>query len=331
MASSSELPALDVNHCREAHRRIAPYVHATPVLTCATLDALAGARLYFKAEHLQKSGSFKFRGASNAILTLSPEQAKRGVATHSSGNHAQALALAAGLQNISAHVVMPSDSSPAKIAAAKSYGAKITICQATLEARESALNEVLAQTGATFIHPYDDPRIIAGQATAFLELREQAPALDVVIAPVGGGGLLSGTAIAAGASQPTIRVWGAEPELAGDAHQSLKTGVRQLPLPPITLADGLRTGLGVTTFPIIKQRVERIVLVSETEILHAMQLLWERAKFVVEPSGAVPLAAVLAAKSELRGKTVGIILSGGNVATEEMIQMAWGERESVRA
>lgn len=296
-----------------AHARIRPLVHRTPVITCQTLDRMAGARLFFKAENFQKAGAFKYRGATNAVSLLSAEEAARGVATHSSGNHAQALALAARTRGIPAHIVMPSNSPQAKLAAVEGYGGKITFCEPTLAAREETLRRVMAETGASLVHPYDDPRVIAGQGTAALELLEEAPDLEALLAPVGGGGLLSGTALAARGVRKSIRILGAEPELADDAFRSLKEGRRLPPRPPVTVADGLRTALGEIPFAILRRELEGIILVSEAEILEAMRLLWERAKIIVEPSGAVPLAAALSQKAGLSGLKVGLILSGGNV------------------
>ncbi len=303
-----DLPAI-----QEAHGRIRHLIHRTPVITSQTLDCLSGSRLFLKAENFQRGGAFKYRGATNAVRLLSEEEARRGVATHSSGNHAQALALAAGARNIPAYIVMPKNSPSAKRAAVEGYGGQITFCEPTLQAREETLENVREKTGATFIHPYDDGRIIAGQGTAALELLEEIPDLHAILAPVGGGGLLSGTAVAARGIRRDIRVLGSEPEIAGDAHHSLKEGKRLPPYPPRTVADGLRTALSDLTFSIIREEVEEIILVSETEILDAMRLLWERVKIVVEPSGAVPLAAVLNKKVNLSGLKVGLILSGGNV------------------
>jgi len=303
----------DLEAIRAAHDRIRPFIHRTPVFTSRTLNRLSGAEIFLKAENLQRGGAFKFRGATNAVSSLSGEEARRGVATHSSGNHAQALALAARGRNLPAFIVMPANSPAAKRAAVEGYGGKITFCEPTLEAREKTLEEVRSRTGAAFIHPYDDGRVVAGQGTAALELLEDVPDLDVIIAPVGGGGLLSGTAIAARGTRRSLRVLGAEPELADDAHRSLKEGKRLPPNPPLTVADGLRTALSDLTFSIIREEVDGIILVSEKEILDAMRLLWERVKIVVEPSGSVPLAAALKGEANLSGLKVGLILSGGNV------------------
>ena len=298
---------------RAAARVLSGVAHRTPVITCASLDRITGARLFFKTENLQKGGAFKFRGATFAVNSLTEAEAARGVATHSSGNHAQALALAARTRGIGAHIVMPRDSMAAKRAAVEGYGGNVTECESTLAAREETLAAVVSACGAKIIHPYDDARIIAGQGTAALELLEDVPDLDAIIAPVGGGGLLAGAAIAGLGIRPALRIVGAEPKLADDAYRSLKTGIRQPPLPPTTIADGLRTALGVLNFEILRHTVQEIALVDDAGVLEAMRLLWERAKLVVEPSGAVPLAALLSGAAALEGKRVGVILSGGNV------------------
>ncbi|NIR30570.1 MAG: pyridoxal-phosphate dependent enzyme [Gammaproteobacteria bacterium] len=298
---------------RRAARRIAPHVHRTPVFTCASLDAAVGARIFFKCENLQKAGAFKFRGACNAVLSLSPEQAARGVATHSSGNHAAALALAARLRGVDAAVVMPHDANRAKRAAVLAYGARIVDCAPTLAGREEVLARVLADTDAVRVHPYDDPRVIAGQGTAALELLAQVPDLDVVIAPVGGGGLIAGTAMAAGGLAPAVTVLGAEPSAVDDAWRSLHAG-RLLAQPGApTVADGLRATLGDLAFPILRARVQDIVRVGEDAIVRAMRLVWERTKLIVEPSAAVVVAALFEEPLRFQGRRVGAILSGGNV------------------
>lgn len=305
------LPALQ--DVREAARRIAPHAHHTPVLRSKTLDRLSGATLLFKAENLQRVGAFKFRGACNAVFSLSDDEARAGVLTHSSGNHAQALALAARLRGIRAHIVMPEGAPEVKRAAVEGYGAEISICAATLEAREAAAAELRARTGALFIHPYDDARIIAGQGTAALELLEECGSLDAVIAPVGGGGLLSGTGVTVRGLAPETAVLGAEPAGADDAYRSLREG-RALPsVAPQTIADGLLTSLGELTFPLIQRHVEEILLVEEEAIARAMRLVWERMKILIEPSAAVPVAALLENTARFRGQRVGVILSGGNV------------------
>lgn len=303
----------DLAAIRQAHDRIRPFIHRTPVLTCASIDAIAGCRVFFKCENFQKVGAFKIRGATNAVLSLSNADAARGVATHSSGNHAAALALAARQRGIPAHVVMPKNSPSVKIAAVRGYGANITFCEPEQTAREAAVADVIRATGATLIHPYNDERIIAGQGTAAIELLEDAPDLDAVLAPVGGGGLLSGTAIAVRSLRPQTRVIGCEPALADDAARSMRKGRIVPARPPITIADGLRTSLGDKTFPIIREMVETVALAEEDEIRQALRLVMERMKIVVEPSAVVPLAVLLNRPLELAGKRVGIILSGGNV------------------
>jgi threonine dehydratase len=303
---------------RRAAERIRPYAHRTPVLTCRSLDERVGAQLFLKCENLQKVGAFKFRGACNAVFSLSAEQAARGVATHSSGNHAQALALAARLRGIPAYIVMPSNAPAVKQAAVAGYGGVITLCEPTLAARESTLAQVVAATGAEVVHPYNDARVIAGQGTAALELLAEVPDLDVIIAPVGGGGLLSGTALAAKAISPRIRVIAGEPAGADDAFRSLAAGQIVPSVAPQTIADGLLTSLGDLTFPIIREHVEQIVTVSEAAIIETMHFVWERAKLVVEPSGVVPVAALWEGKLDLRGLRAGVILSGGNVDLERL-------------
>jgi threonine dehydratase len=303
---------------RQAANRIKPYVHRTPVLTNLSLDQRVGARVYLKCENFQKVGAFKFRGACNAVFSLTEEEAERGVCTHSSGNHAQALALAAKIRGIPAYIVMPNNAPGVKKAAVTGYGGKITFCEPTLQAREATLAKVVEETGAAIIHPYNDERVIAGQGTAVLELLENVPDLDVIIAPVGGGGLLSGTAIAGTESKQGIRVIGGEPELADDAHQSIQTGKMVPSLNPKTIADGLLTSLGTLTFPVLQERVERIVTVSETGIIESMKFIWERAKVIIEPSAAVAVAVLWERKVDLAGLNVGVILSGGNVDLENL-------------
>lgn len=307
-----------IKDIRAAAERIRPYAHRTPVLTCASLDDRVGAHVFLKCENLQKVGAFKFRGACNAVFSLSDAEAARGVVAHSSGNHAQALALAARMRGIPAYIVMPDNAPAVKKAAVAGYGGRITFCEPTLAAREATQARVIADTGATEVHPYNDERVIAGQGTAALELLEDVPDLDVIMAPVGGGGLLSGTAIAATELAPGIRVIGAEPEMADDAYRSLATGEIQPSVHPRTIADGLLTQLGTLTFPILRERVEQIVTVSETGIIAAMKFVWERAKIVIEPSSAVPVAALWERKIDLSGLRVGIILSGGNVDLDRL-------------
>jgi threonine dehydratase len=303
---------------RTAAERIRPYAHRTPVMTCESLNQRLGVQLFLKCENLQKVGAFKFRGACNAVFALSAADAARGVATHSSGNHAQALALAARLRGVPAYIVMPSNAPAVKKAAVAGYGGQITFCEPTLAAREATLAQVVAITGATVVHPYDNLAVITGQGTAALELLADVPNLDVIMAPVGGGGLLSGTAIAATALSPNIRVIAAEPAGADDAFRSLAAGAIFPSVNPKTIADGLLTSLGDLTFPIIQQRVEQIVTVSEAAIIAAMKFLWERSKLLVEPSAVVPIAALWEGKIDLAGQRVGVILSGGNVDLERL-------------
>jgi len=304
-------PAL--NDIRQASARIRPHAHWTPVVRCRTLDEITGVSLFFKCENLQKVGAFKFRGACNAVLSLSEEEASHGVATHSSGNHAQALALAARMHGIHATIVMPSNAPDVKRAAVAGYGGEIVLCEPTLQAREESLAAVVGKSGAVVIHPYNNYDVIAGQGTASLELLEEVPALDAILVPVGGGGLLSGTLIAGKGISPGIKIIAVEPEGADDAYRSWKAGEIIPMVDPKTVADGLLTSLGDKTFPIIQRLVDEIVTVSDEAILKAMKLIWERAKLVVEPSGAVPLGALLEGKVDLSGKKAGIILSGGNV------------------
>jgi threonine dehydratase/serine racemase len=289
-------------------------------MTCATLDRLAGRSLFFKCEHLQKVGAFKFRGACNAVWRLVPEVAARGVVTHSSGNHAQALALAARMRGIPAHIVMPNNAAAVKRRAVEGYGARVIPCAPTLAARESTAAAVLGETGATLIPPYNHSDVIAGQGTAGLELLEQVTGLDALVAPVGGGGLLAGVCIAAKALDPAIRVLGAEPAGADDAARSKALGVLIPQTEPHTIADGLLTSLGDLTWPVIRDQVDGIITVSEEEIRIAMRLAWERGKLLIEPSAAVALAAVLAPdfRTLAGAHRVGVILSGGNVDLERL-------------
>lgn len=298
---------------QEAQTRIAGRVRRTPVLTSETLDALAGARLYFKCETFQKCGAFKARGATNAVFALSEAEACHGVATHSSGNHAAALARAARLRGIKAYIVMPENTPQAKRAAVARYGGEITYCEATLAAREAAARALVAATGAAFIHPYDNLMVMAGQGTAAAELLEQVPQLDAIVCPVGGGGLLSGTAVAAKALKPAIRVIGAEPEGADDAARSFESGRLQEAPQAHTIADGLRGALAASTFAEIQAHVDAITRVSEAAISAAMRRIWEVLKIIVEPSAAVPYAAVQAGYAGLEGRHIGIVLTGANL------------------
>jgi len=301
----------------KAHNNIKAKAHRTPVLTCSTIDNMFSAQLFFKCENFQKIGAFKFRGALNAILHLSEAEKKKGVATHSSGNHAQALALAAKINNIKAYIVMPSNSSPVKIKAVKDYGGIITFCEPTLEARESTLKKVMDETAAIEIHPYNNTRIIAGQATAAKEIIEDVSPLDYIIAPVGGGGLLSGTALSAHYFSDKTKVIAAEPLMANDAFLSFQSKTFVPSVNPQTIADGLRTSLGDITFPIILKYVHDVVTVEEETIVKAMKLVWERMKIIIEPSSAVVLACLMENKlPHAQGKRIGLIISGGNVDLE---------------
>jgi threonine dehydratase len=296
------------------HEAIQPFIHRTPIMRNASLDAMAGAKLIFKCENFQKIGAFKMRGAASAALRLTEEERARGLATHSSGNHAQAVALAAKTLDIPAHIVMPHDAPKVKIAAVEGYGANISFCVNTPADRQKALDEVVAKTGAAFIHPYDDYGVVAGQATSAMELIEDTKeVLDIILSPVGGGGLMSGTALAARYFSMQAVAWGAEPENVDDAARSLASGKIEHNETNFTVADGLRTNLGDRTFAIIHKRVPKILLVNEEEIIAAMRHIWERMKIIIEPSCAVPFAAVLRYPELFAGKNVGIILTGGNV------------------
>lgn len=309
---------------QRAATTIAGVAHRTPVMTCSAIDEVAGRRLFFKCENFQKVGAFKFRGAFNAVSQLSDEAAANGVVTHSSGNHAQALALAAKMRGVPAYIVMPSTAPAVKKAAVEGYGAEVIVCEPTLAARESTADEVQARTGASFIHPYDNDDVIAGQGTAMLELFDQVAelneSLDAVITPVGGGGLLGGTCLAARGLDSSIRIFAGEPAGADDAARSFAAGELIPQTGPNTIADGLLTSLGKRNWGIIQQHVEQIVTVSDEEIVTAMRLLWERAKLLVEPSSAVALAAVLGGpfKATINVESVGVVLSGGNVDLERL-------------
>ncbi|MGA7625097.1 MAG: pyridoxal-phosphate dependent enzyme [Candidatus Acidiferrales bacterium] len=305
--------APDLALIRAARQRIASRIHRTPVVTSSNLDEIAGAKLFFKCENLQKTGSFKIRGATNAVFLLTDEEAKHGIVAPSSGNHAAAIAQAARWKGIPAYIVMPSNSSAAKKRAVEAYGGKITECEPNIRSREAVTAEMIARTASHLIHPYNDARIIAGQGTAALELLEEIPDLDIVMAPVSGGGLLSGTAIAAKGLRPEIRLIGAEPLNADDAYRSLASGKIEAAASAQTVADGLRAVLCPMTFSILREKVDQISLVSEDEIVEAMHLLWERLKLVIEPSGAVAAAPALFQKIGAAGKKIGIILSGGNL------------------
>ncbi len=298
---------------KTAYERIRKASIQTPLMTSLTANRLANCSIFFKCENFQRIGAFKFRGAYNAISQLSPKEKKKGVIAHSSGNHAQAVALASKMLGVSATIVMPQNSSPVKVSATREYGATIEFCEPDLTAREQLTKQLIKKHGYVLIHPYDDPRVIAGAGTAAFELINEVGALDAIFAPVGGGGLISGTAIATKALCPKAKVFAVEPEQADDAYRSFKSGKLILVEHPNTIADGLRTSLSKFTFSLIRQYVDDIITVSEEEILDAMQFLWERMKLVIEPSGAVPLAGLFKTKDQLDNQRVGIILSGGNV------------------
>mgnify|MGYP001553842119 CR=1 FL=1 len=309
---------LDLAAIRAAHARIRPHITRTPVLTNARLDAASGGKLFFKCENLQKVGAFKARGATNAVFSLTDAEAAHGVATHSSGNHAAALARAAKLRGIRAHIVMPSNSAKTKVRSVEGYGGRIVFCEPTQAAREKTCARVIAETGAVLIHPFEDERVMAGQGTAVVELIEDQPELDLILCPVGGGGLLSGTAVAAKALRPSIAVVAVEPAGAGDAAQSFRAG-KLIPFTRAeTIADGLRTNVGAPNFAIIQRDVADIVTVSEAAIVAAMRIIWEAVKVVIEPSAAVPYAAIMERRVDVAGRRVGIILTGGNVDLEAL-------------
>lgn len=298
---------------KQAHERIKPFIHHTPVMTCRSIDTISGAKVYFKCENFQKVGAFKFRGATNAVLSLTGEEKQRGVATHSSGNHAQGLALAAKMQGIRAYIVMPQNAPTVKRKAVEGYGAEVIPCEPTLRSREETLQKVVEETGAIEIHPFDDYRIIAGQATAAKELIEDEGDFDFIMTPVGGGGLLSGTALSCFYWSPGTKVIAGEPTGADDAYHSLKAGTIIPCEKPATIADGLLTTLSEKTFEIIKKHVNDIITVTDQEIVAAMRMIWERMKIIIEPSCAVPFAALLKSRDMFKDKKVGIILTGGNV------------------
>ncbi|MCI5083604.1 MAG: threonine/serine dehydratase [Saprospiraceae bacterium] len=302
----------------ETHQIISKIIHRTPVMTSQSINKILGTEIYFKCENFQKIGAFKMRGAINAALRLSPEAQKKGLATHSSGNHAQAVAYSAKYLGVPAYIVMPSNAPNIKVAATKGYGAEVIHCAPTIEARASTLEEVVAEKGATFIHPFDHYDVIAGQATAAKELIEDSPKLDVIMAPIGGGGLMSGTALSARYFSPGTLVYGAEPEIVNDAYRSFKEGHIVQNERIDTIADGLRTNLSDKTFEIIQQNLEDIITVTEEMIVKAMRLIWERMKIIIEPSCAVPLAAVMTQPAVFEGKKVGMILTGGNVDLEKL-------------
>lgn len=308
-----------IGDIERAADRIQAYIRQTPVRTSSQVNQKAGCDVYFKCENFQRAGAFKFRGACNAVLSLS-DKAAGGVVTHSSGNHAQALSLAASLRGIPAYIVMPENAPEVKISAVKGYGGRITFCEATQKARESVAEAVMNETGAVFIHPYNNPEIIAGQGTAALELISQVPDLDVIITPVGGGGLISGTALAAKFNRKQLRVIGTEPEMADDAYRSFKAGKMIRPERVDTVADGLRTSLGDLTFQLICDYVDDIVTVSEESIIRDMRFIWERMNMIIETSSAVPVSALFDHKFDIKGKKAGVIISGGNT---ELNKLPW--------
>ena len=309
--------SLDLERIRAAHERIRPHIHRTPVLTSARLDEASGAKLFFKCENLQKIGAFKARGATNAVFSLDDATAKRGVATHSSGNHGTALARAAKLRGIPAHIVMPNNSAKVKVRAVESFGARIIFCEPNDAAREAACADVIAKTGATLIHSFENEDVMAGQGTAAIELLEDVD-LDLVLCPVGGGGLLSGISTAAKSMKPKIKVIAVEPQNADDTAKSFSAKKRMVTEKKFTIADGLRTNVGEKTFPIIERYVDEVVTVSEEAIISAMRTIWETMKIIVEPSAAVPYASIADGKIDIKGKRVGIILTGGNVDLEAL-------------
>ncbi|MDA3930594.1 MAG: pyridoxal-phosphate dependent enzyme [Prolixibacteraceae bacterium] len=308
----------DFSDILEANERIKKFAHRTPIYTSKSINQIVECELFFKCENFQKVGAFKFRGATNAIFALSKEDASKGVATHSSGNHAAALALAAKLRGINAHVVMPSNAPEIKKKAVEEYGASITFCEPTLAARETTLKKVISETDATEIHPYNNFFVIAGQGTAAKELLEDSPLLDFLLCPVGGGGLLSGSSITSKHLSPLTKVIACEPAGADDAFRSFYGNQIYPSINPQTIADGLLTALGKLNYTIIKQNVDAVVTVSEEAIIAAMRLIWERMKIIVEPSSAVPLAALIENKIDVKGKKVGIILSGGNIDLKKL-------------
>lgn len=309
---------LDISHLLAARERIRPHVHQTPVQTSASLDALAGARLFFKCENLQRTGSFKYRGATNAVQSLTDEHAARGVATHSSGNHGAALALAARQRHIPAHIVVPRGAVQTKVAAIARYGGEVHVCDDTLDARDARLREVVASTGAHVIHPFNDNRIIAGQGTAAMELLDEHPNLDVIVTPVGGGGLISGSALAARGRGARIEVVGAEPDGADDAAQSIRADTIIDDIEPDTLCDGLRATIGPLTFAVIREFVTDILTADDTQTVNAMREIWHRMKIVAEPSSAVALAIILANQERFADRRVGVVISGGNVDLDNL-------------
>ncbi|WP_298917269.1 beta-hydroxyaspartate dehydratase BhcB [uncultured Roseobacter sp.] len=313
-------PDLTLDHVRDAHARIKPYIHRTPVLTSSYFNDLTGAELFFKCENFQKAGAFKVRGASNAVFGLNDAMAEKGVATHSSGNHALSLSYAAGRRGIPCHVVMPRTAPEAKKAAVRGYGGIITECEPSTTSREAVFAEVQQATGAEFVHPYNDPRVIAGQATCSFELLEQTENLDAVIAPIGGGGMISGTCLTLSNLAPKMEIYAAEPDQADDAARSFRAGHIIADDAPVTIADGLKVPLKENTWHFVSNFVTDVLTASEQEIIDAMKLTWQRMKIVMEPSCAVPMAAILRNPDVFRGKRVGVIITGGNV---DMDKLPW--------
>jgi threonine dehydratase len=301
-----------------AHERIRPHIHRTPVLTSIFINAMTGAELFFKCENFQKAAAFKVRGASNAVFGLDEETARKGVATHSSGNHALSLSYAAGRRGIPCHVVMPRTAPQAKKDAVRGYGGQITECEPSTSSREATFAKVQEETGADFVHPYNDPRVIAGQATCSLELTQQVERLDAVIAPIGGGGMISGTCLTLSNVAPHIAIYAAEPEQADDAYRSFKAGHIIADDAPVTVADGLKVPLKELTWHFVSRHVTDILRASEEEIVDAMRLIWGRMKIVIEPSSAVPLACILKNPGTFRGRRVGVIVTGGNVDLDKL-------------
>lgn len=315
-----DLPSFD--DVLEAHERIKPHIHKTPVLTSEFMNKLTGAELFFKCENFQKAGAFKVRGASNAVFGLKDEQVKKGVATHSSGNHGLSLSYAAGRRGIPVTVVIPRTAPEAKKEAMRGYGATVVECEPSTSSREAVFAEVVAESGADFVHPYNDPRVIAGQATCSLELHEQVGELDAVIAPIGGGGMVSGTCLTLSNISPKTEIYAAEPEQADDAYRSFKAGHIIADDAPVTIADGLKVPLKEHTWHFVSNHVTDILLASEQEIIDAMYIMWQRMKIVMEPSSAVPLATIIKNKNVFKGKRVGVIITGGNV---DLAKLPWME------
>ncbi len=302
----------------KASKRIEPFANKTPVLTSSWFNRKTGADLFLKCENFQKVGAFKFRGACNAIFSIQEEDGKKGIITHSSGNHAQAVALASKMKGYNATIVMPENAPKVKVNAVREYGAEIVFCESTIESRQKTTDKIIDKTGATFIHPYDDLKVIAGQATCAKELLEAIPDLDIIVTPIGGGGLISGTLLSVAKLNPNIMVYGVEPEWADDAKRSLQSGVIEPVLRTDTIADGLRTSLGKIPFQIIKEHIEDIVTVSEESVVRDMKTVWERMKIIIEPSCAVPVSAIIDNKISVEGKKVGVIITGGNIDLENL-------------